>query len=115
MNEELLLAYTEFPENHIQDILHVDPPEQPPEGIRRHSQILGGQFLALADGGNAALQRSRGLLQQLPLPLPSNQAVVAEAEIVLREPDQGGNQFPDPITPARRNAEIRSTLPLRRR
>src|SRR5580692_5708901 len=113
MNEELLLSNTEFPKDHIENILHIDPSEQPAQGIRRHPQILSSQFLALADGSNAALQRSRGLLQQLSLPLPSNQAVVAEAEIILREPDQGGNQLPDPIAPARRDAEIRTALPLR--
>ena len=33
--------------DHVQDILDIDPAEQPSQRIRRRPQILGRQFLAL--------------------------------------------------------------------
>ena len=33
LNYELLLTYTEFPEDHIKDILDINPAQQPPQGI----------------------------------------------------------------------------------
>lgn len=33
MNKEILFTYTEFPEDHIEDIHHIDPAKQPPQGM----------------------------------------------------------------------------------
>src|ERR1700680_1148800 len=68
-NEEILLAYTKIPEDHVQDILDIDAAEQAAQAIGRHPQILRGELLALGHDRNAALQRSRRLLQQLSLAL----------------------------------------------
>ena len=77
MNKELLLAYTELPENLIEDILDIDPAEQPPERMRRRPQILRDEFLALSDRIHAAPQRSRRFAQQCALPLPADQSSLA--------------------------------------
>ena len=47
VNEEILFAYTEFPEDHVEDILDVHPTQQPPEGMRGDPKFLRRQFLAL--------------------------------------------------------------------
>src|ERR1700755_864588 len=92
MNQEILLSYTEFPENHIQDILDIDPAKQPAQGKSRRPQILRREFLALLQHVYAALQRDGRLPQQLPLPFPGDQTTLALSEKVLRENDQGGDQ-----------------------
>ena len=74
MNKEILLTYTEFAKDHVENIFHVDPAKQPSQGDCRPSQFLRSQFLPATDDGNAAMQHSRCLLQQLPLPLASDQA-----------------------------------------
>jgi hypothetical protein len=56
MNKEILLSYTKFPEDHVQDVFHIYPAQQAPERLRGHSQILGGKFLTLLDCVDAALQ-----------------------------------------------------------
>src|SRR6478736_6257324 len=66
-------------------------------------EVLGGEFVALPDDPYAAPQRSRRLLQQLSLPLPTNQATLTRAEIFLGEGDQACDQFGDAITPTAGN------------
>ena len=56
MNKEILLTNTEFPEDHIQDILDIDPAQQPSQGMSRGSEVFGCKLLALADNVEAALQ-----------------------------------------------------------
>src|SRR5665647_222395 len=103
MNKEILLAYTEFPENHIKDFLDVNPAEQASQGMSGHSQLLCGEFLTLTDDLYAVLQGRRCLLQQFTLPLPPDQAALARTEIIPRKANQGCDQFLDPIAPIRRN------------
>src|SRR3954466_850292 len=52
MNEEILLAYTEVPEDRIQDVLDIDPPQQPAQRKSGGPQFLGDEFLALRSGCN---------------------------------------------------------------
>src|SRR6476661_4500941 len=106
MNEELLFTYTEFFEDHVQDILHIDPAEQASEGVGRDSQFLCDEFLTLPDRCDAAPECGAGLLQQFALPLAPDQAALAGAEIVLRERDQGRHEFAYACALARRNPEI---------
>src|SRR5436190_23225848 len=87
LNEVILLPYTKLPEDDIENVFHVNPAEQPPQGKRRCPQLLGGQFLALADHGDAALERIRRPLHELPLPLARNQASSASPDTILREAD----------------------------
>jgi hypothetical protein len=77
MNEEILLSYTKVPKNHIQNILEVDPSQQPSQRMSRYPQILRREFLPLPDNAYAAVQRSCRLLQQFPLPRPADQAALA--------------------------------------
>ena len=63
MNKASLFADTEFPEDHVKNILNVNPAEQPPQGICRHPQILSSELLTLPDGPDAAPQRNSGLMQ----------------------------------------------------
>src|SRR6516162_4211600 len=100
------LPDAEVPEDHVENILHIDAPEQPAERIGRHSQIFRGELLAATDHVHAPLQRVRGLLQQLPLPLPADQPTLARSKIIPCERDQGGDQFGDAVTPPRGNPEL---------
>jgi hypothetical protein len=56
VNEEILFAYTKVPEDHVQDILDINPAEQAAETIGRRPQILRGELLALGDDRKAAMQ-----------------------------------------------------------
>jgi hypothetical protein len=87
MNLNPLLPDTKFPEDHIEDILDIDPTKQLSQGLNRQPQILGSEFLTLPNHRYATLQRNRGLLQQLTLPLPADQASLPGAKIILRKPD----------------------------
>ncbi len=58
MNKEILFTYTKLPEDHIEDILHIHPTQQPPQRMGRDPQMLRGKFLALPQYLYAALQRS---------------------------------------------------------
>jgi hypothetical protein len=50
------LANTEIPEDHVEDILDIDPPEQPAQRSGRASQILGRELRSAADHIDASLQ-----------------------------------------------------------
>src|ERR1700722_19455784 len=103
MNKEttivILLSYTEFPENDVEYVLHVDPAQQPAQGHSRTSQFLRGQFLTPANHVCAALQRSRSFAQQFPLPLPADQTVLPGTEKVMRKRHKRRNQFLNPVPP----------------
>src|SRR5262249_8985452 len=92
-----LLSDTELPEDHVQDILDVDPAQQSPQRCRRRPQILRGQLLALPDRGQTALKRSRSILQQPSLAFPSDESALILPEVVGRKTDQGCDQIPDSI------------------
>ena len=106
MNKEILFTYTEFPEDLVENILNVDPTKKPSQGARRPSQLLGRQFLTPTDDVNAAMQHFSGLLQQLPLPRPADQAVLPHAEKILGKPHQSPDQFLNPVTTRRRNCKF---------
>ena len=53
-NITILLSYAELTENHIQDILDIDPAQQPSKAEGGRPQFFGGKFLPLID--QAALQ-----------------------------------------------------------
>src|SRR6266403_2036826 len=73
--------------------------------MRGHAKLLSRQLLALPDRINAAAQRNRRLLQQLPLPDAADQSAFAGAEKTLREPDQGRNQLRQSVPAFRGNLE----------
>jgi hypothetical protein len=50
------LADTELPEDHVEDFLDIDSPEQPAKQIGCPPQILRGDLLAAADHLDASLQ-----------------------------------------------------------
>src|ERR1700681_883781 len=56
MNKEILLTYTKLSEDHIKDIFHIHPAEQPPKGMGRDPQMLRSEFLALPQCPYTALQ-----------------------------------------------------------
>src|SRR5476651_2802039 len=107
MNEELLLAYTKFSENLVENVLDINSPQQPPERMSRRAQIFRHQFLTLVRLTHAALQRRHCLAQQCALPLPADQPALAGAEIILGEAHQRRDQLRYPIAAAGRNSEIR--------
>src|SRR6266849_2856215 len=106
MNQEILLSYTEFSEDDVQNVLDIDPAKQPSQRMNRRSQILRGEFLALPDSPDAPLQRNRRLLQQLSLPLPADQAGLTRTKIILRERNQGRDQLLNSVAAAGRNGKV---------
>ena len=56
MNKELLLTYTKFTKDFVQDVLDIDPPQQPPKRMRRRPQIFRNKLLAFPRRFYAALQ-----------------------------------------------------------
>lgn len=41
LNEGILLSDTEFPEDHVEYVLDIDPTQQPSEGIGRGTELFG--------------------------------------------------------------------------
>src|SRR5260370_15055693 len=78
--------------------------------MSRDPQILGGEFLPLADRAYAALQRIRRLLQQFSLPLPADQAALARTKVILLESNQGCDQLLDSVAATGRNSQIGAAL-----
>src|SRR5260370_15947648 len=109
MNQSSLFSDAKILENRIQDVLHVDPPEQSTQRLSRRPQFLRGEFLALSDDLHAALQQTCRIPQQFALPLPTDQPSLAGTEIILRKRNQRRAQFRDAIAPPRGNFELRST------
>src|SRR5260370_40244531 len=64
-------------------------------------QLFRGELLALPDHIDAAMQHIGCVLQQFPLPLPTDQPALASAKIFLRKNDQRSDQFWDAVAPAR--------------
>ena len=106
VNKTISLTYTKLPEDHVEEVLHVDPSEQPPQRLGCDSQILRSQFFALLDCSDAPSQRHHGLLQKSSLPLPIDQTALACAKIILRKRDQGRDQLLDAIALARRDFKL---------
>ena len=89
-------------------------PNSRPKGMRGNAKFLRRQLLALLGHFYAALQRSRRLLQQLPLPRPADQPAFAGAKIILRESDQGRQSAPASRPHVwRKSAKPRPRLPPR--
>ena len=55
LTEAILFADAKITKDHIEDILDIDPAEQPAQATGCHSKILGGEFLALRNDVHAAL------------------------------------------------------------
>src|ERR1700720_4180421 len=77
--------YSLFPnekvfEDRIQDVFHVDPPEQPTQRETRRPQFLSGELLPLANHIHAASQHNCCILQQSSLPLPADQPSLAQTK-----------------------------------
>ena len=56
VNKTISLTYTKIPEDHVEQVLHVDPAEQPPQGSSSHPQLFRSQFVTLLDHPKASLE-----------------------------------------------------------
>lgn len=54
-----LFADAEIAENHVEDVLYIDPAGEPPEGAGGDAQLLGQQILACGEIGRQCPQQSR--------------------------------------------------------
>src|SRR5215204_1081949 len=106
LNEGILLSDTELPEDHVEDVLDIDSAQKPAEGMRRGPEIFGHEFVALPNRSERTTQRLRGIRNELPLPLPCDQATFASTKIVLREIHQGCDQLRQTGAAPRRNPEL---------
>ncbi len=77
VNKTISLTYTKFPKDHVEQVFHVDPTEQPSQRTRCDPQIFCGQLLAFFEHAYAPLQRRCCLLQKFALPLPADQSALA--------------------------------------
>src|ERR1700733_6789902 len=107
MNKEILLSYTEFSKDDIENVLDINPAQQPPQRNRRPSQFFRSEFLTASNHRNAAMQHIRRLPQQFPLPLAPDQTVLARPEKIPRKDHDSRDQLLDAISPGRRNSELR--------
>ena len=89
VNKTILLTYTKIPEDHIEQVFHIDPTQQLAQGPSRDPQIFRGQLLALFDDADAAPERDDCCLQQFTLPLAADQTALPRAKITLRKRNQG--------------------------
>src|SRR6185312_7562845 len=110
----MLLSYAELAENHVQDILDIDPTQQASKAEGSRPQFFGGQFFPLLD--QAALQGIARVLQQLPLTGAGDQTTLPRPEERSGKFHQRRNQLRDPVTAPRRDGKVGSQLcwPLRR-
>src|SRR5262249_16960348 len=100
-----LFADAELVKDQVENVLDIDPPEQAPQSITPSSQLLSRYLLTLTNHRGAPSQRLHGLLQQYPLPFPSDQATLVVTEKSFREVDQGGHELSDAVAPGRGNPE----------
>src|SRR5882757_6250017 len=105
---------TEVPEDHVEDVLNIDSPEQSAKRIGRSPQILRGQFFAAAYHLDASLQRFRRLPQQPPLAFATDQAALARSKIILRKDNHRRDEFAEAVTMPRGNPEFSHTHRLPR-
>src|ERR1700726_983487 len=99
------LADTELAEDYVEDVLDIDPAEQPAERVRGRPQIFRDQFLSLPDGSDAPPQRKRCLLQQSTLTLPRDQRALVRTKKILRKGNHGCDQVSDAVTMPSGNPE----------
>ena len=57
LNEGILLSDTELPEDHIENVLDIDPAEKPAEGMRGRPEIFGDEFVTFPGRGQTSPQR----------------------------------------------------------
>ena len=79
-----LFADAEVAENHVQDVLDIDPAGQAPERAGGDAQLLGQQILAA--GHVAALGPAQGgqdLLERMPVAFAGHQRRLGPAQEIL--------------------------------
>ena len=99
MNQGILLPYTELSEDHVQQILNIDPSQKLPQILSCNSQLFRRQFFSMICRAYAAMQHFGRIAQQFAVPLPTDQRVLAATEICPREIRNFGNQslYPLPL------------------
>src|SRR4051794_32861180 len=98
MNQTLLLSYTELAENHVENVLNIHASQQPSQTTNGNSQFFRRNLLPLPDDVHATTQSHSGLGQQVALPLPANQRLLATAKKIAGERNQRRGQFQKPVT-----------------
>ena len=84
-----LFADAKVAENHVQDILDIDPAGQPAKRAGGDAQLLGQQVLAAGHiAALSPLQGGQDLLQRPPVPFAGNQSGLGAAEEFLGLPGQ---------------------------
>src|ERR1700685_2943593 len=101
MNIKILLTYTEFPKDDVENVLDINPAQQSPQRNRRPSQFFRSEFLTAFNHRNAALQHIRRLPQQFPVSLAPDQTVLARPEKIPRKDHDGRNQLLNAIPSGR--------------
>jgi hypothetical protein len=93
-----LFADAEIAENHIQNVLDVDPAGEAPQRPRRQPDLLGDEFLGAARSqSKRPIQGFRGLPQGQAMPFPRDQDGLRGEEALAesaQRPDQGIDSNP---------------------
>src|SRR4051794_9331357 len=112
MNQGLLLTYTKFPKDFVENILDVDASQQASQRIGGSPEFLRNELLTSVDRLHAALQRTLRCAQQLALPLAGDHADIARTKIILGVSDQCRDQTLKAVASFGRNPEVRAvTIP----
>ena len=101
----MLLTYAELPEDDVENVFDIHPPQEPAQCVSRAAQFLCRQFLTLSDDLDASSQRDGHILLKLTLAGPTDQAGLTGAEIALGELDQCCDQLRQTIASAPRYLE----------
>ena len=88
-----LLADAKIPENHVQNVFHIDAAKEPAQCSRRQPQLLRHDFFAAVPCRlSGPVQGKNGLPQMRALALTGHQSRLLREE-ALGEAGDGGNQM----------------------
>ena len=103
-------ADAEVAEDHVQDVLDIDPAGQPPQRAGGDAELFGQQILAAGERGLASPPQGRqGILQGAPMPLAGDQRWLGAGQEDFGMPGQGGQQGFKPFSCRARKIEYEFT------
>ena len=102
-----LFADAEIAENHVQDVLDVDPAGEPPQGASGDAQLFGQQILMTGEPRRQRpLQRRQGILQRTAVALARHQRRLGAGQKTFGVAGEGGKQQIEAFSGRRRKIEL---------
>src|SRR5439155_24417874 len=91
--QSLSFPDTEFPKNHIQPLLHIEPAGEPPGPREGMAQVLGQELVSLSRATDRLAKRSGNLPQLFPLSLARDERRFGSAEGGPCKANQGSDEL----------------------